>query len=68
MLVNGKLAGPDIDKYVFHATAGQKLVFEVEARRAGSAIDPAIEIFDRPGTKSRATTTRRPSAWIRASR
>ena len=49
MLINGKLVGPDIDNYTFHAAAGQKLVFEVEARRAGSAIDPAIEIFDAAG-------------------
>jgi hypothetical protein len=49
VLVNGKLTGPDIDNYTFHAAAGQKLVFEVEARRAGSAIDPAIEIFDASG-------------------
>src|SRR5207302_4654770 len=49
VLINGKLAGPQIDKYAFHAAAGQKLVFEVEARRAGSAIDPAIEIYDAAG-------------------
>ena len=49
VVVNGKLTGPDMDNYFFHATAGQKLVFEVEARRAGSAIDPAIEIFDAAG-------------------
>ena len=49
ILVNGKLTGPDIDNYSFHAAAGQKLVFEVEARRMGSAIDPAIEIYDAAG-------------------
>jgi hypothetical protein len=49
VIVNGKLTGPDMDNYTFHAAAGQKLVFEVEARRAGSAIDPAIEIFDAAG-------------------
>jgi hypothetical protein len=49
VLVNGKLTGPDVDNYSFHAAAGQKLVFEVEARRAGSAIDPAIEIYDAAG-------------------
>lgn len=49
--VNGTLDGADvdIDNYVFNAKAGQKLVFEVEARRAGSAVDPAIEIFDSAG-------------------
>jgi hypothetical protein len=48
-VINGTLAGPDIDNYSFTAKAGQKLVFEVEARRAGSAIDPAIEIYDSTG-------------------
>ena len=48
-VINGTLAGPDIDNYTFTAKAGQKLVFEVEARRAGSAIDPAIEIYDSAG-------------------
>jgi hypothetical protein len=48
-VINGTLVGPDIDNYRFTAKAGQKLVFEVEARRAGSAIDPAIEIFDAAG-------------------
>jgi hypothetical protein len=53
--INGKLesnvagGAVDIDNYVFHAKAGQNLIFEVEARRAGSAIDPAIEIFDSAG-------------------
>ena len=49
--INGTLDGADIDvdNYVFTAKAGQKLVFEVEARRAGSAVDPAIEIFDSAG-------------------
>lgn len=47
--ISGTLAGVDQDHYRFRARAGQKLVFEVEARRAGSAIDPAIEIFDSTG-------------------
>src|SRR2546427_11294287 len=42
-VINGTLEGPDVDNYTFTAKAGQKLVFEVEARQAGSAIDPAIE-------------------------
>src|SRR5260221_3875746 len=48
-VINGTLEGPDIDNYTFTAKAGQKLVFEVEARRSGSGIDPAIEIFDSAG-------------------
>jgi len=38
--------GADIDVYSFTAKAGEKLVFEVEARRAGSAIDPHLEVLD----------------------
>jgi len=49
VLVNGALSPADIDVYSFSAKAGEKLVFEVEARRAGSAIDPAIEILDAGG-------------------
>ncbi len=47
--VSGELKTVDPDNYSFHAQAGQKLVFEVEARRIGSAIDPAVEIFDASG-------------------
>ena len=68
VLINGKLVGPDIDNYTFHATAGQKLVFEVEARRAGSAIDPAIEISMQPGTRSHAMTTLLPWGSIPVSK
>ena len=49
--VQGRLAGPDIDYYGFHAAKGQKLVFEVDAERSGSAIDPFIEVFDGAGAR-----------------
>ena len=49
-VVNGTLSGPDRDVYRIHARKGERLVFEVEARRAGSAIDPVIRILD-PGNK-----------------
>jgi hypothetical protein len=48
-LVNGTLTMADEDYYRFTATAGQKLVFEVEGRRVGSGIDPAIEVYDSAG-------------------
>lgn len=48
-VINGTLAGPDVDYYSFLAKAGQKLVFEVEARRAGSAVDPVVTVFDPAG-------------------
>jgi hypothetical protein len=49
VVVNGTLKPAEIDSYNFNAKAGEKLVFEVEARRMGSAIDPNIEILDRAG-------------------
>jgi hypothetical protein len=49
VVMNGTLTGVDEDHFVFTAKAGQKLVFEVEARRNGSAIDPAIDILDSTG-------------------
>ena len=47
--VSGTLKGPDQDFFSFTATARQRLVIEVEARRIGSAIDPAIEVYDSAG-------------------
>lgn len=47
--INGTLEGPDRDYYAFNAKAGERLVFEVEARRAGSGIDPVIRVLDRFG-------------------
>ena len=47
--VNGTLLGPDQDYYRFNVKAGEKWVCEVEARRGGSAIDPAFEILDAAG-------------------
>jgi len=47
--INGTLRGPDQDYYRFTAKAGERLVLEVEARRAGSAIDPVIRVLDATG-------------------
>ncbi|MFQ5928702.1 MAG: hypothetical protein ACE5MK_03320 [Acidobacteriota bacterium] len=44
--VNGTLYGPERDMYRIRAKKGQRLVFEVEARRAGSAVDPVIRLLD----------------------
>jgi len=44
--INGTLEGPDRDYYTFKAKVGERLVFEVEARRAGSGIDPVIRVLD----------------------
>ncbi len=43
--VNGTLSGPDRDHYRFNGKRGQRLVMEVEARRAGSALDPVIRLL-----------------------
>jgi hypothetical protein len=47
--INGTLVGADRDYYRFRAKAGERLVLEVEARRAGSAIDPVIRVMDGGG-------------------
>lgn len=49
--VTGTLKGADKDFYRFWAKAHERLVLEVEARRAGSAIDPVVEVFDSTGRR-----------------
>ena len=49
LAVSGTLKGPDQDFFSFTAAAHQRLVIEVEARRIGSAIDPAMEVYDSAG-------------------
>ncbi len=47
--INGTLKGADRDFYRISAKAAQRLVFEVEARRSGSAIDSVLELHDEKG-------------------
>ncbi len=47
--MNGKLRGPERDFYRLSGKSGEKRVFEVEARRCGSAIDPVIRVYDQSG-------------------
>ena len=47
--VNGTLRGPERDFYRLSGKAGEKRVFEVEARRCGSGIDPVIRVYDQSG-------------------
>jgi hypothetical protein len=47
--INGTLTGADRDDYRVVAKAGERLVFEAEARRSGSAIDPVLTLFDQTG-------------------
>ena len=49
VVVNGTLRGPERDVYRVSGKAGERRVFEVEARRAGSAIDPVLRILDGAG-------------------
>ena len=44
--VTGTLKGPDRDVYRFEGHKGDELVLEVEARRAGSGLDPLILLLD----------------------
>ena len=47
--VNGTLTGADRDFFRVFGKAGERRVFEVEARRCGSGIDPVLEIYDSKG-------------------
>ena len=49
--INGTLTVADRDFFRFHAAKGQNLIIEAEARRIGSAVDPAIELFDTSGNR-----------------
>ena len=48
--IEGRLQGAERDVFSFRATKGQSLVVEVAARRAGSAIDPSIELLNSEAT------------------
>ncbi|MEO8028590.1 MAG: PPC domain-containing protein, partial [Bryobacteraceae bacterium] len=47
--LNGTLQGPERDLYRIQVKAGERRVFEVDARRCGSAIDPVIQVMDGSG-------------------
>jgi hypothetical protein len=63
--VNGTLVGPDQDYYRFTAKSGERLVFEVDARRAGSAIDPVLHVLNAAG-KELAVNNDAPGAGVDA--
>lgn len=48
-VMTGTLRAADVDVFAIDAADAKPLVVEVEARRAGSAIDPAIEVLDADG-------------------
>lgn len=47
--VNGSLGAADRDTFRFQARAGQRITFEVEARRIGSAVDPTLHLLSPNG-------------------
>ncbi len=47
--LNGMLRGAERDVFRVSGKAGEKRVFEVEARRVGSAIDPVVRVLDASG-------------------
>jgi len=47
--LNGTLRGAERDVYRLQVKAGERRVFEVDGRRAGSAIDPVIRVMDTAG-------------------
>jgi hypothetical protein len=49
VVVNGTLRGPERDIFRIAGKAGERRVFEVEARRCGSAVDPVLRILDPAG-------------------
>lgn len=49
LTLNGTLMGPDRDVFRLQVKAGERRVFEVDARRAGSAVDPVIRVYDAAG-------------------
>ena len=49
VVVNGTLRGPERDVFRVSGKAGERRVFEVEARRCGSAVDPVLRILDGAG-------------------
>jgi hypothetical protein len=49
-VINGRIDNPgEIDRFVFDAKAGDRLSFEVVARRAQSGLDPIIRILNDKG-------------------
>lgn len=49
LTLNGTIQGPERDVYRVQVKAGERRVFEVDARRAGSAVDPVIRVLDVAG-------------------
>ena len=63
--VNGTLRGAERDVFRVYGKSGERRVFEVEARRCGSAIDPTLRILDAAG-KQLARSDDTPAAGLDA--
>jgi hypothetical protein len=50
-MIDGDIAGEDLDMYRFHAEQGQTMVFDVLARRAGSTLDSTLSLLDENGSE-----------------
>jgi hypothetical protein len=51
VMIDGVVDSDDYDVYRFHADAGQTLIFDVMATRAGSRLDSTIAILDEHGAE-----------------
>jgi hypothetical protein len=51
VMIDGVVEADDYDVYRFHAEAGQTLVFDVMATRAGSRLDSTLTILDERGAE-----------------
>jgi hypothetical protein len=55
----GKVEGAgDMDRYRFEAAKGQTLIVDVQAARAGSALDPTVALYDANGREVAANNDR----------
>jgi hypothetical protein len=60
--INGRIDKPGLEnRYRFHASKGEQLVFEVNARRLGSSLDSYLEVLDAKGQPIELATAR--SVW-----
>lgn len=50
-LIHGVVTGGDYDVFGFHAEAGQILIFDLLARRAGSSLDATLTLLDDRGNE-----------------
>jgi hypothetical protein len=52
LVVEGQVAGNDVDFFRFHGKKGQKIVIDAQCARIGSAIDPTIRLTTASATQT----------------